>query len=299
MPINPKLKEQLTTMPMDEKYRAELLATLDNAPADVQNLWMGQAEVTRQLNEIKTTQGDWKVKADKFYTDSNASIDGWKSEVTKANDALKAAQARITELEAGGGAGAGAGGGAPDAGTLKEIAGLKTLIQQLETKLPQNVITEDKLNEHLGRAYQSAVGFIGEQTIKIRAIEKRHEATFGANTFGEKETEELIKYANELSTAEGRRIGLEDAYTKKYGTELQKKHDDQVGAAAVESFKTTQGAPGGAGPAGPGAPERGPLQIRLDELANRDSGAKDGVGFRDWREASAAAADELVKEGKY
>src|SRR5882672_9736040 len=104
MPINPKLKEHLEKQTMDEGYRTRLLATLEDAPPDVQNLWMSQADYTRQVNQFKEEQKTWKATADKFYADSNVSIDGWKTELKKANDSITAAQARIAELEAGGGA---------------------------------------------------------------------------------------------------------------------------------------------------------------------------------------------------
>lgn len=295
MPINPKLKEQLEKAQMDEAYRTKLIQTLEDAPADVQNLWMTREDYTRQVNAFKTEQTEWKTKADKFYSDSNAAIDSWKSEVKKAQDAVTAANARIAELESGSGFRT----PGQDDAALKEIAGLKTLITQLEAKLPQNVVTTEVLNNELGKAYQSAVGFLGEQNIKLRAIEKRHESVFGANTFGEKETEELIVFANEQSQKEGRRVSLDDAYKMKYGTDLQKRHDEEVARKAVEADRSTRQVPVGSGPAGPGVSEKGPLQIRLEELSNRDSGAKDGGGYRDWKEAAAAAADELVKEGKY
>ena len=104
MPINPKLKLQLESMTMDDAYRAGLIAQLENAPAEVQNLWMSNNDYTRNANALKAEQQEWKKKADNFYDTSNASISGWKAEVAKVNDELAAAKAKLATLEGGGGA---------------------------------------------------------------------------------------------------------------------------------------------------------------------------------------------------
>lgn len=291
MPINPKLKAHLEQQTMDEGYRTRLIATLEDAPPDVQNLWMSQADYTRQVNQFKETQNTWKVTADDFYTKSNASIEGWKAELKKANDSIATANARIAELEAGGGTPRTP---AQEDAVAAEIKGLKNVITTLESKIGTGVTKED-----LDKAYQSAVGFIGDQLISINEIGARHQEVFGKRMTKE-DTNELIKFANEESARLGYRITLDDAYDRKHKDEIQKKHDDDVAKKAIEADRTTRQVPtGGEGGVGPGAPEQGPLQQRLGELRNREAGAKTGTGYATWQEAAAAGADELVKEGKY
>jgi len=294
MPINDKLKTQLAAMPMDEAYRAKLLETLEDAPPDIQNLWMAREDYTRQVNAFRAEQADWKAKADKFYDDSNTAIDGWKAEVKKFQDVATAAQTRITELE--GVTAATPATAQPDPAVLKEITGLKTMMTALEAKLAEAGKDVVRTND-LEKAYANAVGFIGENVTYLREIERKHQDTFG-QYFDREKVEDLFKFANDLSQKEGRRVSLDKAYDTKYGTELQKKHDEAVAAKAIEDYRSRQEIPTGQVAGGAGIPDKGPLQIRLDQERQAQSGKKEGF-YGDWREAAAAAADELVKEGKF
>jgi hypothetical protein len=300
MPINPKLKEIIDNRTdMTAEYKASLLAVMENATPDFQNGWIAQQDYTRQVNAFKAEQQEWKTKADKFYNESNAVIDGWKSEVTKANSAVAAAQARIAELEAG----AGGTNGLPrtptqDDAALKEISQLKTLIAGLESKLPQNVITADVLETKLNGAYQSAVGFIGEQVLTLSELAAKHQATFGER-FDKAKQEQLITYANEQSTKLGHRISLDQAYDMQYAEQSRKKWETDKEKEITERVTSTLRVPGAAGSPAAGTSELGPLQIRMRELDNQAAGKTDGAGYRSWQEAAAAGADELVKEGKY
>lgn len=289
MPINPKLKEHLTQMKMDENYRQSLIATLEDAPGDVQNLWLGQAEVTRQLNELKTEKAAWKTKADEFYTKSETAIEAWKGEVQKANAAVAAAQARIAELEAGGGPPKTA---AEEDAVAKEIKALKDAVTSFESKMGK-AVTEEQLN----KAYQNAVGYIGDSFLDTIEISARHQEQFGKR-MTKTEIGELIQFANEKSKALGHSITLEDAYGMKYGEDLKKKEHDAIAAKAIEEYKTRHELPTGAAPGGAPPLEKGPLQIRLDQERQLAAGKKEGY-YTDWREAAAAAGDELVKEGKF
>lgn len=294
MPINPKLKEQLEKTTMDDGYRQKLITMLDDAPADVQNLWMAREDYTRQVNAFNEEKKTWKATADKFYTDSNAAIDGWKAEVKKNTDALTAAQARITELENNGGLRTP---GQEDA-AVKEIAGLKTLITSLESKLSTGVITPEVLDQKLQGAYQSAVGFLGDQILTINELAAKHQMTFGER-FDKAKQEALITFANEQSTKLGHRLSLDQAYEMQYADQSRKKWEADKEKEITERVTSQNRIPGAQGPAGPGVSDKGPLQIRLDEIKNQESGVKDGAGYRTWQEAAAAGADELIKEGKY
>lgn len=297
MPINPKLKELLTRQVADEGYRAKLIETLEDAPPDVQNNWMSQDEYTRQTNA-------YKVQMDDFYKKSNTSIDGWKSERDTALAAAAASAARIAELEAAGGANPGGiphvpGTGVTDTAALREIDGLKTLIKGLETKLGSS-ITPDMLDKKLSEAYQSAVGFIGEQVFTMGELSAKYQQAFGER-YDKTKQEELITFANAESAKRGSRISLDEAYNLKHGEQMIQKRIDAAAAAAVEKDRTTREVPGG-GPAGPGAgsSDQGPLQIRLADLRAKENGtAGNKKVYADWREAAADAGNELVQEGKY
>lgn len=291
MPINPKLKDQLTRQITDAGYRDKLIATLEDAPPEVQNNWMSQEEYTREKNAFKQEQTTWKAAADKFYADSNVAIKGHEAEAQKARDLAAAAQARIAELEAGGGALKTPG---QEDAIAKEVAALKTMISGLETKL-SGVVTEDKL----GQAYQNAVGFMGEQTLVLDDISAEYHALTGKR-MTRAEKLELITHANELGAKKGIRVGLDEAFQSKYGADAEKKKIDAAVAAGIEQYKTTHELPGGGspGPGGSAGPEKGPLEIRLAELRDLDAGKKDGIASS-WQEASRQAADELVKEGKF
>lgn len=295
MPINPKLKAHLEGMTMDDAYRTKMIAVLEDAPPDVQNLWMAQNDYTKQVNEFKTHQTEWKTKADEFYTKSNAAIEGYKTETQTAKDAMEQAKARIAELEAAGGGGGGGLPRVPDEAITKEIAGLKTLLTGLESKLG-NVVTKEALDQ----VYQQAVGFIGEQMVDLNEIAAEHQERFGKR-FTKADQSELVDYANKKATELKHSVSLSEAYNMKFGDELEKQKVAKIEKEVEERLRTKNMIPGGGdGPAG-GAPiERGPAQIRLEQENNRRNGVTDAskIGYSDWREAASAGANELVAEGK-
>jgi hypothetical protein len=293
MPINPKLKEQLEKTQMDEKYRANLIATLEDAPADVQNLWMSREDYTRQANALKAEKADWDVKNKDFYDKSNAAVTAWKDEVKKANDAVTAAQARIAELEAAGGSGRG-GERTPaeEDAVSKEIAKLSAGITGLQERL-KSVVTPDELN----KKWQDGIGFIGDQILTINEIQASHIEKFGKR-MTKAEITELIKFTNDQA-ALGKNLDLSEAYTAKNADELKKLERAQWEKEWAEKHNTNQNVPGGGGPGGPGAPGRGPLELRLEQERNRTSGGTGDKGYATWQEAAAAAGQELVNEGKF
>lgn len=297
MPINPKLKAQLEAdKTMTDDYRTKLIATLDDAPPSVQNNWMSQSDYTRQVNELKETQTEWKTRADKFHTDTEKAVDAWKAEVASANTAVEQAKARIAELElAGGGTGAGLP-KVPDEAVLKELTGLKSLLTTLEGKIGTSV-TKDDLNG----AYTSAVSFIGQQVFDMDEISARHQEVFGVR-FDKEKRAALIDFANKKSTELGHRVSLDDAYSLQMGDELKKKEREKIETEAIEKYKTNHSVPGGGDDVSGGASnERGPAQIRLEQEQNRRAGVTDvnKVGHATWQEAAAAAAQELEAEGKH
>lgn len=295
MPINPKLKTHFEAMPMDDAYRAKLIATMEDAPADVQNLWMAQADYNRQTNEFKTSQTEWKVKADKFYADSTAAVEAYKTDAQTAKEAADAARARIAELEAAGGNGLQKPPGVDDA-MMREIGGLKTLLTGLEGKIGSSVTKEE-----LNNVYQSAVGFIGEQMVDLNEISAQHMERFNKR-YTKEEQVALVKYANEKAAELKHPVSLTEAYAMKHGTELEKQKEAEIERRIEEKYKTNHGIPGGGDGAAGGAPiERGPAQIRIEQEANRRAGITDPTkaGYADWREAAAAGASELVNEGKH
>jgi hypothetical protein len=291
VPINPKLKAQFEAMTtMDPEYRAKLIATLDDAPADVQNLWMSQSDYTRTSNE-------YKQKMDKFYADSTAAVEAYKSDAQKAQEAADAAKARIAELEAGAGVPKVPG---ADEAVTRELAGLKTLLTGIEGKIG-TVITKEELDKQLNTAYQAAVQFIGETQFEIDEISAKHQETFGKR-FDKTARTALIDFANKESVRLGHRVPLQDAYNMQMGEELKKQERAAIEKEIEEKYKTNHGIPGGSDGAAGGSPiERGPAQIRLEQEANRRAGITDAskVGYADWREAANAAASELVSEGKH
>lgn len=299
MPINPKLKAQLEAdKTMTDDYRAKLIATLDDAPPSVQNNWMSQSDYTRQVNEFKETQTEWKTRADKFHSDTEKAVEAWKAEVASANTAVEQARARIAELEAGG-TGTGTGAGipkVPDEAVIKELNGLKTLISSIEGKIGTAVTKED-----LNGAYTSAVSFIGQQVFDMDEISARHQETFGVR-FDKEKRAALIDFANKKSAELGHRVSLDDAYTMQMGDDLKKKEREKIEAEAIEKYKTHHSVPGGGDDVSGGAGnERGPAQIRLEQEQNRRAGVTDAskIGHATWQEAAAAAAQELVAEGKH
>lgn len=284
MPINPKLKDQLTAQIADTAYRDRLIATLEDAPPEVQNNWMSQEDYTRQVNKFKEDQKEWKSKADKFYSDSNASIDGWKADLQKANDAKAAAEARIATLEAGG--------GNSDAASA-EIKGLKDMLTKIDAKFGTVVSRED-----LDKAYQNAVGFMGDQVLTLGEMQDEHMARTGKR-LSKAEVTEIVNHANELAKVAGHRVGLDEAYKSKYSNDLKTHEREQIRKEELEKLKSSEVPNGGAGGGiGPGGPGKGPLEIRLEDLRKIDAGEGKGIA-RTWQEAAAEGADELVKEGKY
>jgi hypothetical protein len=290
MPINPKLKTQFESMTMDDAYRAKLIATIEDAPADVQNLWMAQNDFTQKSNK-------YKQEMDKFYADSTAAVEAYKSDAQKAQEAADAAKARIAELEAG--AGVPKVPGADDA-VVRELAGLKTLLGGLETKIGTTITKED-LDKQLNTAYQAAVQFIGETQFEIDEISAKHQETFGKR-FDKVARTALIDFANKESVRLGHRVPLQDAYNMQMGEELKKQERAAIEREVEEKYKTNHGIPGGSDGAAGGSPiERGPAQLRIEQEANRRAGITDAskIGYSDWREAAAAGASELVAEGKH
>lgn len=290
MPINPKLKEQLTRQISDEAYRNKLIATLEDAPAEVQNNWMAADDYTRQVNAFKTEQAAWKTKADQYYTDTTAKVQEWERSVQTATTELANAKARIAELETGGGHTRTP---AEEDAVAKEVKALQTTIADLNTKLA-NVVTPDKLSA----AYQDAVGFLGDQMLTISELQAKHQETFGKR-LDKTQIGELITFANEQTKAKGHQVTLEEAYDMKNKAEMQRLHDERVANEAIEKFKSTNHVPTGAGPGGPGPVGKGPLEVRLDQERVRAAGGDGDKGFATWQEAAAAAGQELVKEGKY
>lgn len=297
MPINPKLKEHLEkNVQMDDKYRAGLIAMLDDAPADVQNLWMAQADYTRQVNAFKAEQVDWKKKADDYYDTSNKNIAAWQGEVKKAQDAATAAQARVTELEA-----LRASGGTIDDNALsKEITRLNSAITDLnngiDAKLAEKLkgfVTPDGLQQK----YTDAVGFMGQWVLELEEIGATHQEMTGKR-MTRAEKEELIKFTNDESQRLGHMITPTQAYDAKYKDDHQKLHDAKVAADAVAQYKSQNHLPTGDLNAGPGSPELGPMQMRLKQEREAQNGKKDGY-YSSWQEAAAAGGQELVNEGKF
>lgn len=289
MPINPKLRDQLTRQVADESYRNRLIATLEDAPPEVQNNWMSQEDYTRQANALKTEREEWTIKNKDFYDKSNTAIAAWKTEVATAKEAVTAAQARIAELE-------GAGGGprtpSEDDAASKEIKKLSDGIAAIQAKLGNVVTPED-----LTKRYQDAVGFIGEQLLTINEIQAQHIEKFGKR-MPKEEITQLIGYTNDLA-AKGKIVTLDEAYKIKNADELKKLEHAQWEKEWSEKHTTNNNVPTGAGPGGPGPSGKGPLEVRLDQLRTAASGGTGDKGYATWQEAAAAAGEELVKEGKY
>lgn len=288
MPINPKLKQQFEAMTMDEAYRTKLIATMEDAPADVQNLWMAQNDYTQKTN-------DYKGKMDKFYADSAAAVEIYKTDAQTAKDAADAAKARIAELEAAGNNGLAKPPGSDEA-VMREIGGLKTLLTGLEGKFGATVTKEE-----LNNVYQSAVGFIGEQVLDLNEIAAQHQERFGKR-YTKAEQSELVDYANKKAVELKHAVSLPEAYAMKHGVELEKQKEAEIERRLEEKYKTNHGIPGGGEGAAGGSPiERGPAQIRIEQESNRRAGITDPAkaGYADWREAAAAGANELVNEGKH
>lgn len=285
MPINPKLKAQFEAdTTMTPEYREKLLATLEDAPASVQSGWLAQADYSRQTQKYKAEMED-------FYSKSTIAVNQHQEVAKRAEEARVAAEARLAELEAG---------GVPkipgqEFADAKEIAGLKTLIQGLDTKL-----TEFSTKADLNTAYQSAVGFIGEQMLTLNELAAQHAEKFGKR-FTINDQKELVTFANTRAKELNRTVSLDEAYAMKHGDDIKKKETERLEAEITERIMTAHKIPGGVdGPVG-GAPiDKGPAQIRMEQEANRRAGKTDAAaaGYQTWQEAAAAGANELVSEGK-
>lgn len=291
MPINPKLKAQLEKTISDEGYRTRLIETLEDAPPDVQNLWMSKEEYTRDKNAFNEEKKKHEGEMKKFYDESKLAVTGWEAEATKHRTAFEQAQARLAELEK-------AGAPSADAGTNTEIAGLKTLMNELKTSFDTRL--KDVVNQAgLDAAAKQYVGWTADQVFRMDEVAAQFQETFGRRmTYADKD--ELIRYNNELAS-KGTMLNLEEAFAKKNGEKLEENKKKQWEVEYEKTHKSLQPPTGGSGGApGPSGGEKGPLQIRLDQLQREANGDKTGPRiYKDWKEASAAAADDLVKQGKY
>lgn len=291
MALNPKLREQIQKMSgMSDEYRENLMQTLEEAPPDLQNLWMSREEYTREKNAFKAEQADWKAKADDFYEKSNKNIAAWQKERDEAIAASRAAQARIAELEGGNG---GVRTPAEEDAVAKEVRAMKETIAKLEERFT-TVVTPDALE----KAKREAAGYMGEQFLDIAETQARHLERTGKR-LDKAAIAELVTFTNDKGKELGHPISLEEGYSLRFKEDIEKEREREIEKRVEERLKTQRSVPSASGPSGSAPAEMGPLQIRLREETNRANGAKDGVGFRDWKEAAAAAADELVKEGKY
>ena len=299
MPINPKLKAIIDANPnMSADYKANLIETLGNADPDFQNGWMANADYTRNTNAWKTEKDKFTAEMTDFYTKSKTALSQWEAKAADADKyktAADQAAARIAELEAGGIRTP----GAEDA-AQKEIAGLKSLLTNLQTTIDTklaNVATDEKLTEQ-GKAW---AGYIGNQILTLDETASRHQEITGKRmTLAEKHA--LIEHANKMSAADGGRpVGLDKAYEDMNKDTIKSAERQQWEKEYAETHKsqfTPQGGQGGV--PGPSGPELGPLQIRLAELEREARGDKTGAPiYKDWKEASAAAAKDLVNQGKY
>jgi hypothetical protein len=285
MPINPKLKEQLTKQIADATYRDKLIATLEDAPPEVQNNWMSQEDYTRQANELKTDKAKWLD----FHEKTKTAATDWEKQVKQANDAVAAAQARILELETTGG---GTRTPEQDTAVMAEIKKLSEGIAAVQTKFGSMVTTDV-----LDKKYQDAVGFIGDQLLTINEIQAEHQEKFGKRLTKAQITE-LVAFTNEQAQ-KGKVLTLDEAYKVKNADEIKKLEYAAWEKDYAEKHKTISEVPGAGGPGGPGPAGKGPLEIRIEQDRVRATGGTGDKGFTTWQEAAAAAGQELVNEGKY
>lgn len=280
MALNAKLKAhfegQIAAGKMSKDYGDRLIATLEDAPADIQNGWLANEDYNRQMNEHKDNVAKWK----KWEADSQATLDRTAAEAA-------ANQARVAELEAK------IASGDLTMGDQNVVAQqIKDLKASMESKFSTaGFITKEDLQKEIEKAQTGVLNFMGNFQSQQRSIDERNIQAFG-KPMSRTEHDELITFASEKAKALGRNVELEEAYELKNGAAIREKEIDSRVQAKLKDELTRLNIPGaGGGPGGGGSEgaDRGPLQELLAKAQGKDGLPADG-GLQ---EAKAKAADLL------
>jgi hypothetical protein len=127
--------------------------------------------------------------------------------------------------------------------------------------------------------------------LTLQELNARHQETFGKRlTYADNQA--LITFANEKSKELDRQLTLTEAYELKHKDDLQKVWVDKKTEEITKDVTTRLNVPV---PGGSGMPERGPLQIRMEQIQGKDL----LPGNDSLAEAKAKAAAALRAEGKF
>lgn len=279
MALNAKLKKhfegQVAAGTMSKEYGDRLMATLEDAPADIQNGWMANEDYNRQANELKTKIAGWKT----WETESQETLN-------KTAAQLAEKTAKIAELEdriASGDLNMG------DQNVLaQQVKDLKALVETKLSTIPYGVITEEVLNKRIQDATGGVLNFMGNFQDQTKEVEERHQSIFG-KPWSRAENAELITFASEQAKLQNRNIPLGEAYDLKNKEKIKEQEKAVMRAELEKEYATRFGVPGAAGSGGGDSPEKGPLQAMLDRSQGKDGLPADG-GLA---EAKAHAANLL------
>lgn len=279
--VQAEIDRQVAAGKMDSGYADTLKKTLDTAPDEFQASFLAgpdyqrnQQALQRERTEFETTKKgwvEWEAKAKPIFeaqTTENASL---KAKVADLEAKVAAGGMNMNDENA----------------VLKEINGLKETIKTLTAN---QFMTPQQVQELVDKKAREAVGFMGDFSSMQRRIDAQHFEVFGKH-LTPAQHDELITFSNEHLQKTGRNIGIDEAYKMKFEAEIkdvEKKkwieEGDRNATARLSAPGSGQGGGGGMPPM-----DKGPLQIRMEELKGKELAPGDG----DLLTAKAAAANAL------
>lgn len=283
MALKPELEEVLRATVKDENYRNSLRGALEANPEFAAN-WLRQADYDRKMNQMKDQQTQFQEKHKKnveWFDKANAEYKAYlaeKSDIVRTKSELEAKVADLEARVSGGDYTPG-----QEGAMVQEIAKLKTTIDGLQSNLSAEFINEQKLNDILSEKGQGIVNFMADSTLDTLVILDRYKNDFG-KTLSKPEIQELYAFANENRCA-----NLEEAYQKKFSSEIEELKKEQYKKEWERDYITTHNLPNSGG----SSPVMGPVQQRLAQKT------VDGLPPDAPMDAvAAAAAASLRSEGK-
>jgi len=286
MPLNAKLKahidEQVAAGKMTKEYGEQLSKSLGDLPDDFQGGWLRQSDYDRLMNEGKS-----KLEtADKWIT--------WEKEARPRHEQMQkdltAKEVEIADLKAK--VASGVFTPREEDAMAKEIGELKTTIVGLQGEMKKTIEGSGFIKQtDLDNAYSRLAGFMGEQVLTLQDLNRQHRATFDKE-LSKADSEALFTFANDKTKELGHPISLEQAYKMKYEADYQKVWEEKKTAEITKDVQSRLNTPV---PGGGAPPEKGPLQIRMEQTTGKDL----VPGNDSLVEAKAKAAAALRAEGKF
>lgn len=272
MPLNPKLKAIIDAdTTMTPEYKVELSKVMGEASAEFQNNWMANQDYQRRSNTLTEREKKW-LDWEKVANDTVAAKE---LELSQAQEKVRDLEAQLTTAAATG----------TPAEVTKLIADLKGAVTGLQEKISKTAyVTPEDLDKKISEATKHAVGFMGDHVGTRDRIQHQHFATFGKH-LTPTELDDVITFTNEQSKTLGRQLGFEEGYQLKHKEEIKKAETEKLHAEWEKDYATRNGTPTSAG----GTPEKGPLQIRMEQTQGKEL----APGNDNIMEAKAKAAAAL------